>query len=158
MNNFRGRFGESRIEGVDLETGDRHIVVERATFGRYASGYLLFMRDDTLYASELGSVIEAVNQVGSYFYGSLLGAFVLAVAVPFANGHGAFVGLIAGVLVVWSNATFSPDLSFLYLNTIGTLAVVAIGVEISLLTRNRSGSPPPPARRDLAIPLEYDDE
>ena len=45
-----------------------------------------------LYAGRLGSLIEAVNQLGSLFYGSLLGVFLLAFGVKSANGNGAFVG------------------------------------------------------------------
>ena len=50
-----------------------------------------------IYASTLGSLIEVVNQFGSYFYGSILGVFMLAFFVRGANGTGAFVGLIAGM-------------------------------------------------------------
>ena len=54
-----------------------------------------------VYAARLGSLIEVVNRYGSYFYGSLLGVFILALGVKRANGHGAFVGLIAGMTAVW---------------------------------------------------------
>ncbi|MDH5589265.1 MAG: sodium:solute symporter, partial [Gemmatimonadota bacterium] len=50
-----------------------------------------------LYAGRLGSLIEAVNQVGSLFYGSLLGVFLLAFLVKRSNGTGAFWGLVAGM-------------------------------------------------------------
>ena len=58
-----------------------------------------------VYAARLGSLIEVVNRFGSYFYGSILGVFILALAVKRANGHGAFVGLIAGMTTVWYVAT-----------------------------------------------------
>ena len=45
-----------------------------------------------IYAAQLGSLIEVVNRFGSYFYGSILGVFILAIGVKRANGHGAFVG------------------------------------------------------------------
>ena len=50
-----------------------------------------------MYATTLGSLIEVVNRFGSFFYGSLLGVFVLAIGTRRATGHGAFVGLIAGM-------------------------------------------------------------
>ena len=50
-----------------------------------------------VYATTLGSLIEVVNRFGSFFYGSLLGVFVLAIGTKRATGHGAFVGLIAGM-------------------------------------------------------------
>ena len=52
------------------------------------------------FAVQLGSLIEVVNRFGSIFYGSLLGVFVLALGFRRANGTGAFVGLIAGIVTV----------------------------------------------------------
>ena len=51
-------------------------------------------------AVQLGSLIEVVNRIGSIFYGSLLGVFVLALGFRRANGHGAFIGLLSGILFV----------------------------------------------------------
>ena len=45
-----------------------------------------------IYAAGLGSLIEVVNRFGSFFYGSLLGVFVLALGFKRATGTGAFVG------------------------------------------------------------------
>ena len=50
-----------------------------------------------IWAAELGSLIEVVNRFGSFFYGSILGVFILAVGFQRANGNGAFVGLFAGM-------------------------------------------------------------
>src|SRR6185295_3580220 len=46
------------------------------------------------YAVNLGSLIEVVNKYGSFFYGSILGVFLLAM-MPSAGALGAFVGLLA---------------------------------------------------------------
>jgi Na+/proline symporter len=73
---------------------DRHYV----KVGRVATGlWGIFACVVALYATSLGSLIEVVNRFGSFFYGSLLGVFVLAVAVPRARARGAFWGLITGV-------------------------------------------------------------
>ena len=64
-----------------------------------------------IYAAELGSLIEVVNRFGSYFYGSILGVFILAIAFPRANGHGAFVGLFGGMAAVGFVANFRPTSS-----------------------------------------------
>jgi Na+(H+)/acetate symporter ActP len=88
-------------------------------------------------AVQLGSLIEVVNRIGSIFYGSLLGVFVLALAVPRANGHGAFIGLLSGILFVigfaWYPAT--RNVSYLWHNPIGVAVVLIVGVTVSLLTR-----------------------
>ena len=51
----------------------------------------LFACAVAVWAAELGSLIEVVNRFGSFFYGSILGVFILAVAFPRATSTGAFV-------------------------------------------------------------------
>ena len=86
-----------------------------------------------LYAGRLGSLLEAVNQVGSFFYGSLLGVFLLAFLVKRSNGDGAFIGLLAGMLAVFI-VSVTTDVSFLYYNVVGALTVLAVGSMISRLS------------------------
>lgn len=91
------------------------------------------------FAAGLGSLIEVVNRFGSFFYGSLLGVFVLALAFRRTNGHGAFVGLAVGIGVVAAFA-FHPStksVSFLWHNPIGVIAVVITGVLVSAVTGGR---------------------
>jgi Na+/proline symporter len=83
------------------------------------------------YAANLGSLIEVVNRFGSFFYGSILGVFMLAM-IPRAGKAGAFVGLLAGMAAVGSVATFAPEVSFLWHNVVGAVAVVIVGMAISL--------------------------
>ena len=45
-----------------------------------------------VWAAQLGSLIEVVNRFGSFFYGSILGVFILAVGFRRATGTGAFRG------------------------------------------------------------------
>jgi Na+/proline symporter len=88
-------------------------------------------------AVRLGSLIEVVNRIGSIFYGSLLGVFVLALTVRRANGHGAFVGLLSGILFVVAFA-FHPatkNISYLWHNPIGVVVVLVVGTAVSFLTK-----------------------
>jgi SSS family solute:Na+ symporter len=99
----------------------------------------LFACAIAVWAAELGSLIEVVNRFGSFFYGSILGVFILAVAVPVATGTGAFVGLIAGMAsVAW--VTRFTDIAFLWHNVVGAVIVVAVGLLVSLVTRAARGS------------------
>lgn len=86
-----------------------------------------------LYAATLGSLIEVVNRFGSFFYGSILGVFLLAM-MPRARGVGAFVGLLAGMSAVAAVAFGAPHISFLWHNVIGAATVVVVGLVLSLGT------------------------
>jgi len=109
-----------------------------------------------LYAGRLGSFIEVVNKFGSYFYGSLLGVFVLAIGTRRATGNGAFFGLLAGIVSValvgnysqvssWLRNVMGIDLmalagdyskiSFLWYNVIGCVVVVVVGMSLSLIDK-----------------------
>jgi solute:Na+ symporter, SSS family len=90
------------------------------------------------YAASLGSLIEVVNRFGSFFYGSILGVFLLAMA-PWARAGGAFLGLIAGMLTVGAVSYLAPSVSFLWHNVIGAVTVVAVG---SVLRFGASGDVP----------------
>jgi len=87
-------------------------------------------------AVQLGSLIEVVNRIGSIFYGSLLGVFVLALAFRRANGHGAFAGLLSGILfvVVFAFHPATRGVSYLWHNPIGVAVVLVVGLTVSLLT------------------------
>ncbi|HEX9885042.1 MAG TPA: sodium:solute symporter [Longimicrobiales bacterium] len=85
-----------------------------------------------LYAGQLGSLIEAVNQIGSLFYGSLLGVFLLAFLVDRANEAGAFTGLVVGMTAVGLVAFFT-DVSWLWYNVVGAVTVVAVGTAVSVM-------------------------
>jgi Na+/proline symporter len=85
-----------------------------------------------VWAAELGSLIEVVNRFGSYFYGSILGVFILAVGFPRATGNGAFIGLIAGMASVGAVSAFTRT-AFLWLNVVGAVAVVAVGLLVSAM-------------------------
>jgi SSS family solute:Na+ symporter len=83
-----------------------------------------------VWAVELGSLIEVVNRFGSFFYGSILGVFILAVGFRRATGNGAFIGLVAGMASVAAAAAFT-DIAFLWHNVVGAVAVVVVGLIVS---------------------------
>src|SRR3954466_1512723 len=87
-------------------------------------------------AANIGSLIETVNKYGSFFYGSILGVFILAM-VKRASGWGAFIGLIGGMSAVAAVNRGAPDVAFLWYNVIGAVVVVIVGTVVSLLVPNR---------------------
>ena len=120
---------------IKREASDAHYLL----FSKIATGFWgLFASVTALYAANLGSLIEVVNRFGSFFYGSLLGVFVLAIGMPRVTAGGAFWGLIGGMASVAAVATFLPDLSFMWHNLVGVVAVCAIG---GLTTLRRTAVP-----------------
>ena len=112
------------------------------TVSKLATGFWgLFAMGVALYAVALGSLIEVVNRFGSFFYGSILGVFILAF-VPRARGRGAFYGLIGGMSTVAAVGFLAPDVSFLWHNVIGAVAVLTIGYALSLTVRDEPDADP----------------
>ncbi|KMM36925.1 sodium:solute symporter [Guptibacillus hwajinpoensis] len=94
-------------------------------WGIYATIFAFF-------AANLGPVIEAVNKIGSYFYGALLGVFILAIFTKRTNGVGAVTGIIAGMLSVWGVTQFA-EVSWLYNNFVGAIISVGVGYVVSFI-------------------------
>jgi len=90
------------------------------------------------YGKSLGSLIEAVNMVGSLFYGGLLGVFVLAFFFPRVGGTAAFLAVLAGEAAIFA-AHIDGRISFLWYNVLGCLVVVVTGVLLSRLGGNSGG-------------------
>jgi solute:Na+ symporter, SSS family len=83
------------------------------------------------YAASLGPLIDVVNRFGSFFYGSILGVFVLAIGTKRATSLGAFVGLFAGMAAVGYAASYT-NIAFLWHNVVGAVTVVVVGMIVSL--------------------------
>ena len=82
------------------------------------------------YGSNFGALIEAVNIVGSLFYGGLLGVFVLAFFFKSVGANGAFFGVVAGETAIFAAYLFTK-ISYLWYNVIGCIVVIAAGMLIS---------------------------
>ena len=114
---------------VKPEADDEHLLkVSRAATGFWG----LFACVVATFAATLGSLIEVVNRFGSFFYGSILGVFILAM-IKRSRAKGAFFGLIAGMATVGAVSFGAPQVSFLWHNVIGAVTVVAAGLLISEL-------------------------
>ena len=81
---------------VTSDGSDRHYLIVSRVSTLFWGGFATFC---ALYMGRLGSAIEAVNKIGSYFYGPILGVFVLAIGVRRANSTGAFGGVLVGIAV-----------------------------------------------------------
>ena len=83
------------------------------------------------FGGRLGSLIEAVNFVGSLFYGPMLGVFAVAFLFRRVTANGAFWGTAFGLVAVWLTKLVFPSLAFLWLNPLGCLATIVAALFIS---------------------------
>jgi SSS family transporter len=92
------------------------------------------------YASRLGSMIEAVNILGSLFYGVILGIFLVAFYFKKIGGRAVFWGSVIGELFVI--ACYTVDLTaFLWLNLIGCVLVIAFAWLIETIAPQKKNTP-----------------
>jgi Na+/proline symporter len=95
-------------------------------------GWGVFCIVTAFYASKLGNLIEAVNILGSLFYGTILGIFLVAFYMKKIGGQAVFyAALIAEVFVVY--AWYIDLTAFLWLNLIGCVLVMVIAYLIQLV-------------------------
>ncbi|MGK0205815.1 MAG: Na+/proline symporter, partial [Planctomycetota bacterium] len=83
-----------------------------------------------------GSIIEMINRVGSWFYGSLLGIFVMALFMRRAGDLAGALGLLGGmgaVLLVHNTV----KIEFLWYNVVGLVGVLVVGYVTSLFVKRR---------------------
>jgi solute:Na+ symporter, SSS family len=87
-------------------------------WGFYAIAFALF-------ANRLGSLIEAVNILGSLFYGTILGIFLIAFYLKNIGGDATFYSAIIAELVVMA-CYFFTDIPFLWYNVIGCVLLILL--------------------------------
>jgi Na+/proline symporter len=115
------------------EAGERHYLV----FSKLATVFWgLFAVSFAQYAGQLGSLVEAVNRLGSLFYGTILGIFLLAFYFKRVGGTAAFVGAAVGEAVVVL-CFFFTKIAFLWYNVVGALVVVIVALAVNPLFGKR---------------------
>lgn len=80
------------------------------------------------------TIIEAINKVGSLFYGPVLSVFILAILFRRAGALGAKLAVLGGVtvnMVLWIGF---PGVSWLWWNAAGCLSGIGIGYVVSLVS------------------------
>jgi len=85
-----------------------------------------------LYASKIGNLIEAVNILGSYVYGTVLGIFLVAFYVKRVGGKSVFFGALIAELLVCITGYFEV-IAYLWLNVLGCFLVILFSLVIEML-------------------------
>lgn len=79
------------------------------------------------------TVIEAINKVGSVFYGPILATFIAAIGVKSINSKGINIGILAGVSINVYLWLFVPSVFWFWWNAIGGVTTLLVGYLASLL-------------------------
>lgn len=95
-------------------------------WGLVAMGFALF-------ASKLGNLIEAVNVLGSLFYGVMLGIFIVAFFMKWVRGTAIFLAALIGEGLViacflFGETIFGQEIAWLWFNVIGASAVIILAL------------------------------
>ncbi|MGF7230019.1 sodium:solute symporter [Arachidicoccus sp.] len=103
----------------------------------YTFGWGIFCIIIAMFAHNIGnSLIEAVNILGSIFYGVILGVFLIAFWIKWIKGNAVFysaiISEIAVIFIYRANI-----ISFLWLNVIGVLLVIFTGVIFQFLINKK---------------------
>jgi Na+/proline symporter len=112
-----------------LHASDRHYLIASRFFTALWGAWAVVFAQ---FAKHLGSLVEAVNLVGSYFYPVLLGVFVLAFFFPRVRGSAAFWAMLAGEAGIVYCAVYTK-IAFLWYNVVGALIVIACGLIFSAI-------------------------
>lgn len=86
------------------------------------------------------SLIEAVNILGSWFYGTILGIFLVAIFMKRVNGHAVFIAAILAELIVIS-VYYLNLFSFLWLNAIGAFGVIIFSGLLQFVFKSKPANP-----------------
>lgn len=76
-------------------------------------------------------VLELINQLGSAFYGPILGVFLLGVMARSVTGPAAILGLCSGIGFNLVLARSVPAVSWLWWNPIGVASTMAVALVVS---------------------------
>ena len=119
---------------IKKEASDRHYLIasKLATvlWGLFAIAFAAFV-------SQLGTLIEAVNILGSLFYGTILGIFLMAFYFKKVGATPTFLAAIIAEIVVIC-CFFFTGISFLWYNLIGCLLVILLAHIIDTVMRSNS--------------------
>jgi Na+/proline symporter len=101
---------------------DRHYLRASKIISVFWGGYAICF---AMFANSLGSLIEAVNILGSLFYGAILGIFIIAFSFKKVGGDATFIAAIIAEAVVLG-CFFFTEIPYLWFNVIGCAVLIAV--------------------------------
>jgi solute:Na+ symporter, SSS family len=91
------------------------------------------------------NLIQAVNILGSLFYGTILGIFLVAFFVRWVQGTAVFVAALVAQAVILVMHVADVQVAFLWYNLIAPAIVVVLAIVLQALLPRRAGPQPGPA-------------
>ena len=139
MVDFYLRFKKHNPHPVPLEIAE----VKKYNLSKwYTLAWGIFSIFIAQFANKMGSLIEAVNVLGSLFYGVMLGVFLVAFYIKKINGNAVFrSAVISEVLVIilfYLDSQNIIGLGFFFLFVVGALSVILFGLLFQLFERKRN--------------------
>lgn len=93
-----------------------------------------------LYASKIGNLLEAVNQLGSYIYGTILGVFVVAFYLKHIKATPVFIAAVITEAIICIMG-YHETVAYLWLNAIGCIGVIIIAWLLNAFMGNNEKMP-----------------
>lgn len=125
------------------ELTERHyVIVSRVAMAAWGVYGILFAQ----FASGLGSLVEAVNILGSLFYGTMLGVFLIAFYVRWVGGTSVFWAAVFSEIVIFSLFILERlavvTVSWLWYPVLGCGTVVIVALLLHILLKREGKSSP----------------
>lgn len=118
---------------IKKDGSDKHYLIVTKSATVFWGGFAILFAE---FANKLGSLIEAVNILGSLFYGTILGIFLLAFYFKRIEGTSTFLAAIIAEIFVFC-CYFFTGISFLWYNVVGCVSVILISLIINPFIHNK---------------------
>lgn len=128
---------------IKKDASDEHYVISSKAFTAFwGLGAILF----ATYASLFENLIQAVNLLGSLFYGTILGIFIVGFFMKFVKGRAVFIAALLSqaliLLIHFRNGTgvlgVHWDIGFLWYNAVGCIAVMLFSAIIQMFVKKKT--------------------
>ena len=137
MIDFHRRFNKSSMELSEAEQSKKEYNLSRI----YTFFWGIFCIVVAQFAQRMGSLIEAVNVLGSLFYGVILGIFLVAFYLKNVGAKAVFRSAVMSEIFVvtlfFLNENKIISLGFLWLNAVGALLVIVLSLLFQLILTNQ---------------------
>ncbi|SMG09635.1 transporter, SSS family [Marivirga sericea] len=121
---------------INKNGSDKHYLIASKLFTLFWGLVAVFF---ATFAGLLDNLIQAVNILGSIFYGTILGIFLTGFFIKYIKGNAVFVGAVVAQIVVLYFYFFS-EMAYLWFNVLGCGLVIFSGLIIQYVKNSKTKS------------------